>query len=240
LRNIGSRYILGPVPADFAVTGIFVGRILSGIDFIGDGGPPIRLSAGITWFIGFLITFVPLKAASLWSRWQIVQDNQKGNASCVSTYSIREIMLGIFLLSLSLGIGRAIIPFEGISRISSLQNDPEFLVIISIYGLVSSLVTIPCIWISLKVDMDKVIRWICIWIIYCLLLSVIEIGVVGLIAPLFIIRPAVLGLILGNQLMGAIILGIGFALRGLGYKLRRPQRKSVLPRSGEQRNFMQE
>ena len=211
-----------------------------GIDFIGDGGPPIRLSAGITWFIGFLITFVPLKAASLWSRWQIVQDNQKGNASCVSTYSIREIMLGIFLLSLSLGIGRAIIPFEGISQISSLQNDPEFLVIISIYGLVSSLVTIPCIWISLKVDMDKVIRWICIWIIYCLLLSVIEIGVVGLIAPLFIIRPAVLGLILGNQLMGAIILGICFALRGLGYKLRRPQRKSVLPRSGEQRNFMQD
>ena len=203
-----------------------------GIDFIGDGGPPDRLSAGITWFIGFLITFVPLKAASLWSRWQIVQDNQKGNASCVSTYSIREIMLGIFLLSLSLGIGRAIVPFEGISQYLSLQYDPEFWVIIWIYGLVSSLVTIPCIWISLKVDMDKVIRWICLWIIYCLLLSVIEIGVVGLIAPLFIIRPAVLGLILGNQLMGAIILGICFALRGLGYKISRPQRKSVLPRSG--------
>lgn len=202
-----------------------------GIDFLGDGGPPIRLSVGITWFIGFLITFVPLKAASLWFRWQIVQDNQKGNASCVSTYSIREIMLGIFLLSLSLGIGNALISFEGISQIS-LRNDPEVLVYISVYGLVSLLGTIPCIWISLKVAMDKVIRWICIWIIYCLLLSVIEIGVVGLIAPFGNDRPFVLGLILGNQLMGAIILGICFALRGLGYKLSRPQRKSVLPRSG--------
>ena len=186
------------------------------------------LGAAVLWMFGFVTSFVPLKIAALCFRWQIVLDSADGQtAGRNSRYTIRDMMIGTLLLALSMGIARALLPNEEISfaralRASSL-NRPEPLIAIAIYGIVSLLVKLPCIWISLGEKAEKIQSRIGLWVIYCLGLAILEIF---LLIALFG-RPGgpseelFAGIIIGHQIMGAILLAICLALRGLGYQLER-------------------
>lgn len=68
-----------------------------------------------------------------------------------------------------------------------------------------------------------------LWGVYCLVLSLVEIGLLFALLgiPGSEVAEVVAGGIISHQIMGAIILGICLALRGLGYKLKRPASKKA-------------
>lgn len=186
------------------------------------------LGTAVFWMFGFVTSFVPLKIAALCFRWQIVQDSEDNqNAGRDASYTIRDIMIGTLLLALSMGIGRALLPDEDISFTRALHasnlNDPELLIAITIYGIVSLLVKLPCIWISLGEKAEKIKSRIGLWVVYCLVLAIVEIGLLIAVLgnPGGQSEELFAGMIISHQIMGAIMLGVCLALRGLGYQLER-------------------
>lgn len=186
------------------------------------------LGAAVLWMFGFITSFVPLKIAAVCFRWQIIQGSTHApNASGDFKYAIRDIMIGTALLALSMGIGRVMLPAEDISFARAWQasalNHPEPLLAITIYGVVSLLVKLPCIWIALGEKAEKIQSRIGLWVVYCFVLAIAEIGLLiallgspgGQAGELFG------GMIISHQIMGAIMLGVCLALRGLGYRLER-------------------
>ncbi len=186
------------------------------------------LGTAMLWMFGFVTSFVPLKIAAMCFRWQIVQDSADDQSvGRYSSYAIRDMMIGTLLLALTMGIGRAMLSDEDISFTRALEasslNRPEPFLAITIYGIVSLLVKLPCIWISLGEKAEKIKSRIGVWSIYCFLLAIVEICLLiailgdpgGESGELFA------GIIISHQLMGAIMLGVCLALRGLGYRLER-------------------
>jgi len=186
------------------------------------------LATGLLWMFGFVTSFVPLKIAAMCFRWQIVQDSAGvQNGSRNSSYAIRDIMIGTLLLALTMGVGRAMFPGEDLSFVraveASVLDEPEPLAAITIYGIVSLLVKLPCIWISLGEKTERIRSRIGVWVFYCLLLAILEIALLVVILgdPGRQAGELFAGIIVSHQLMGAIMLGVGLALRGLGYRLER-------------------
>lgn len=184
------------------------------------------LGAAALWTFGFATSFVPLKIAALCFRWQIVQDSgDHQNVVRNSRYAIRDIMIGTLLLALTMAIGRAMLPNEEISFTRAIHasslNRPEPLIAITIYGIISLLVKLPCIWIALGEESEKIRSRIYAWIVYCLVLAFIEILLLIAVLGNPGSRSGELfaGMIISHQLMGAIMLGVCLALRGMGYRL---------------------
>lgn len=200
------------------------------------------LAAAIFLVLGGVTSFVPLKIAAMCFRWQIVQisegDQKSGGRT---TWAIRDIMIGMVPLALSLGICRMMLPDEGVSFMraltaSGLNNVVPFMVIM-IFGIVSLLVKLPCIWIALGEKVEKIKLRIGLWVVYCLVLTMGEFGLLLLVfgnAPGNKVGELIAGLILSHQLMGAIILAVCFALRGLGYQLERTVGKNSVDVLGKE------
>lgn len=209
------------------------------------------LGTAVIWAFGFATSFVPLKIAAVCLRWQIIKDGGGPEETCAgSRYAIRDIMIGTFLLALSMGIGRTILPDGQLDltraiAANSLENAGLWVVLV-IFGVISMLVKVPCIWISLGVNAEKVISRIGLWVVYCFLLSLLEIML------LLFFLPGVgsggtaevfLGMIISNQIMGGSILSVGLLLRGAGYRLTRPRNRqhgSELMLGSENANLISE
>ncbi len=191
-------------------------------------GTASMLGVALLWMFGFVTSFVPLKIAALCFGWQIVHDSeQEQDAERKFNYAIRDILIGTLLLALTMGIGRAMIPAEDISFSQALQasglDAPEPLFAITLYGIVSLLVKLPCIWISLGEQVEKIPARIGVWFVYCFLLAIGEIAllIAFLGGPGGDANELFGGMIISHQIMGAIMLAVCFALRGLGYRLER-------------------
>lgn len=113
---------------------------------------------------------------------------------------------------------------------ASALNEPELLFAITLYGVVSLLVKLPCIWISLGEKAEKIESRISLWVVSCFLLAIFEIGLLIAVLgdPGSDAEEIFAGMIISHQLMGAIMLGVCLTLRGLGYRLARS-----LSRQGE-------
>lgn len=195
-----------------------------------NGAPDLEslLATTLIWTFGFVTSFVPLKIAAMCFRWQIVQDcSYEQEIGRGARYAIRDMMIGMCLLAISMRIGLVLLPTEDISLTVALRtsglNDLEPFVALTIYGVVSLLVKLPCIWISLGEKAERIGSRTGLWIVYCFGLSVIEIGLFTLILGSPAGREVELfsGIIVSHQLMGGIMLGVCLALRGLGYRLER-------------------
>ncbi len=191
-----------------------------------------KLGAGIMWMFGFITSYLPLKVAALCFGWQIIQVSNDVHAkSKHAHYTIADLMIGTMLIAISLGIVRVMLPmgeisfFRGIE--ASIFSQRQGLVVISIFGVISLLVKLPCIWISLGEKREKIPAWIGIWGFYCLVLAIIEILLLNLIfgSPGGEVMELYGGIILSHQVMGAVILFVCLALRGLGYRLECSLRK---------------
>ncbi len=204
----------------------------------GQANTDAMLGAGIVWTFGFVTSFVPLKIAAMGFRWQIVQGSDNdSNAIPNSRYAIRDVMTGTLLLALSMAIGRAMLPTDDISFARALSaselDDPELLVVITIYGIVSLLVKLPCIWIALGEPAKRIKLGIGIWFAYCVILATLEFAllnaIVGGVGSEF--GELLIGMLVSHQIMGAIMLAVCLSLRGMGYRLERslPQNSVVSP-----------
>lgn len=197
---------------------------------IENGGPDSGAMLGVafTWILGFATSFVPLKIAALCFGWQLIRNSDGDRSSRPSSrYAIRDMMIGTLLLAISMGIGRVMLLGEEVSfarawHASSLDRAELFFAVM-IYGIVSLLVKLPCIWISLAGTVERIKAKIGVWIAYCFVLAIIEylllISVLGSPGRDWI--EVFAGVIVGHQVMGAIMLGICLSLRGLGYRLER-------------------
>ncbi|XZE53723.1 hypothetical protein SH139x_005490 [Planctomycetaceae bacterium SH139] len=200
-----------------------------GIEIKGKGDiAETMLSAAVMWLFGFVVSFVPLKIAAICFRWQIIQESAIArNMVMGSNYAIRDMMIGMLLLALSLGIGRAMLPDEdfSLSRAvrASVLGELEGLIAITIYGIASLLVKLPCIWIALGEKIERIKSRIGVWVVYCFLLAICEFGLlIGVLGdPGSEAIEFVVGIIFSHQLMGAIMLAVCLSLRGLGYRLER-------------------
>lgn len=186
------------------------------------------LAALVIWMFGFITSFVPLKIAAMFFRWQIVQEtDDTADADQSSRYAIRDIMIGTLLLALTMGIGRAMLQDEYISIRRAVHasglDEPEPLFVITVYGVISLLVKLPCIWIALGEKAEKIQSRIAPWIGYCFALAILEILLLTAVLgnPGNETAEVFGGLIISHQLMGAIMLGVCLTLRGLGYRLER-------------------
>lgn len=196
-----------------------------------DKGQPdadAMLGAGLVWIFGFVTSFVPLKIAALCFRWQIVQHSLGDqNLRAKSSYAIRDIMIGTLLLALSMGIGRAMLPGQDLSLARAVEasglDRPDILLPIVVFGFVSLLVKLPCIWISLGEKKEKIKFRIGLWCAYCLVLAIGEYALLTAILGGQVSENGEIfvGMIISHQLMGVIMLGICLSLRGLGYQLLR-------------------
>ena len=192
----------------------------------------VMLAAAIVLVLGAVTSFVPLKIAAMCFQWQIVQISEGDqNSGRGFKWAIRDIMIGMVPLALSLSICRMMLPDEKVSFMrafaaSGLDNVVPFIAIM-VFGIVSLLVKLPCIWIALGEKVEKIKSRIGLWVVYCLVLSLVEISLISLLFNLGVLGGAggdageVSGIIISHQLMGALILAVCFALRGLGYQLER-------------------
>ncbi|MEM9588638.1 MAG: hypothetical protein AAGA03_15255, partial [Planctomycetota bacterium] len=195
-----------------------------------NGSPDIdaMLATAALWSFGFVTSVVPLKIAALCFRWQIVQVTAYDkNPERRSSFAIRDLLIGTLFLAVTMGIGRAMLPGDGISISRALQasslDEAEPLFAVTLFGVVSLLVKLPCIWISLGERSEKIMSRIGIWIPYCFALTVFEIGLLVAVLgdPGDESVEVFSGMIISHQLMGAIMLGVCLTLRGLGYRLER-------------------
>ncbi|EMI21642.1 membrane protein [Rhodopirellula maiorica SM1] len=196
------------------------------------------LGAAMLWMFGFVTSFVPLKIAAMCFRWQIVHHSENNQTAARNfNYAIRDIMIGTLLLAMTMGIGRVMLPSDEISFTRALHasslNEPELLFAITLYGIISLLVKLPCIWISLGEKAEKIRSRIGFWCIYCLFLAVVEIGLLVAVlgSPGSDFEEIFGGIIISHQLMGAIMLGVCCTLRGLGYRLERSVSRQAEPES---------
>ena len=193
----------------------------------------VMLAAAIVLVLGAVTSFVPLKIAAMCFQWQIVHISEGDqNSGLGFKWAIRDIMIGMVPLALSLSICRMMLPDEEVSFMgaltaSGLDNVVPFIVIM-VFGIVSLLVKLPCIWIALGEKVEKIKSRIGLWVVYCLVLSLVEISLLFAVlgSPGRDDGEVVAGIIISHQLMGAIILAVCFALRGLGYQLERTVSKN--------------
>lgn len=193
----------------------------------------VALGIGMVWMLGFVTSYIPLKIAAIGFRWEIVRESVNNqNQPDTRRYAIRDMMLGTLLLAITLAIGRAMLSSDEINLALALRASglvrSEPIIALMIYGVVSLLVKLPCIWIALGERQEAIRSRIEIWVVYCLGLSILE--VVLFMALLGSPGPDSIefftGVILSHQLMGAIMLGVCLMLRGLGYRLKRSVRDS--------------
>ncbi|MEM9825587.1 MAG: hypothetical protein AAF958_03315 [Planctomycetota bacterium] len=189
--------------------------------------PDDLLGIGLIWILGFITSFIPLKIAALCFRWQFVQVADESASGHDTAYTIRDIMIGTFLLALSMLVGRFLLLGQEVSLSRALRSTPlydlQFTMVLMIYGVVSLLIKLPCIWIGLAEAREMIRTRVLQWFVYCFALVIFEflllIALVGPPGPSG--GEVFFGLILGHLSMGGIMLGLCFALRGLGYRLER-------------------
>jgi hypothetical protein len=202
---------------------------------IEQGGPKIdsMIETGMVWMVGFVTSFVPLKIAAMCFGWQIIKRSGNSDGGLKdSRYTIKDMMLGTLLLAVSMGIGRWMLRGEAIDLVSVMQksifNQRYGLFLLSIYGVISLLVKLPCIWISLGEKHENVGSMIGKWIFYCSLLVIFETCFFMVLLgppPVDILGEMFVGLLISHQVMGASVLIVCLTLRGLGYRMERSFRR---------------
>lgn len=188
----------------------------------------LMLGTGIVWAIGFISSFVPLKIAAMCFRWQLIQQSQVDrDKASGSSYAIRDVLIGMTLLAVSMAIARAMLPDEPLDLQAAVDatilDDPQGPLFLLIYGVVSLLIKLPCIWIGLGTKPERIVSRSLLMALCCFGLVAIEFALFCLVAgpPGNQVTEMFLAMLLGHEVMGAIVLVVCLALRGLGYRLQR-------------------
>jgi hypothetical protein len=106
--------------------------------------------------------------------------------------------------------------------IASGLDNPEILLAFFIFSLVSLAVKLPCIWIALAADKNKILFWGFVWVGCSGLLGLFEMGLL----LIFVGDPGdnvefLISLILGHASMAATMIMVLFGLRCFGYRMSR-------------------
>ena len=185
----------------------------------------MQASVGFIWAFGFLMSYLPLKVVAVCFKWEIVQDHVNQDKKYQpDRYGIREMMLGIAMLAISMGIVRSLVPADGISLMGALERsifgNVEAMISTTVFGVVSLIVKLPCIWIGLGQKQERLVQSTIVWGFLCLLLTLLEVGLLfGLMGPPPDPFEVLGGLAMCHLVMGGVILGLCLALRSMGYRL---------------------
>lgn len=181
------------------------------------------LGCGLIWLIGFVASFIPLKVAALCFRWQILQP-EDAETKRRKGYAVKDIMIGTMLLAGVMAVGKLILPNDAVSLkgvvSSSGLDQPELVIAITIFAVVSLLIKLPCIWVAMAARKRFLWGYTGILFVYAFVLAIIEVVLFAMLIG-EIPSELVSGMILGHLLMVAVMLAICMSLRGLGYRMER-------------------
>lgn len=181
------------------------------------------LGCGLVWLIGFVASFVPLKVAALFFRWQILQP-EDAETKQRKGYAVKDIMIGTMLLAVVMAVGKLMLPNDAVSLKdifhSSGLNEPELVIAISIFAVVSLLIKLPCIWVAMAAQRRLIGNYILVLMAYSAALAIVEIVLLGAIIG-EMPGELIAGMLIGHMLMVAVMLAICLSLRGLGYRMER-------------------
>jgi hypothetical protein len=181
---------------------------------------------GVFLLAGIVVAQIPLWIAGKVFGWQLI--TRDAWASPVGQgrlqFNLQHMLLGTALLSIALAPLRKILPLDVRGRSGF---DGEMLVVFAVVAICNLLVTIPCIWGAMS-RTSRLMLLAVGWIVYCGLLTAIEVGTVAVVLrgpPLAgeLLRAA-LHLYLFNASQCATVFGTLLLLRALGFQLvRRPK-----------------
>jgi hypothetical protein len=131
------------------------------------------LTLGAVLLFGVIAAQVPLWIARRW-QWRLVPEAP--DASDVPQderqFSLRQLLLGMVLLSVALGMGRWILPPGS----AGVDLNHELPILLPVLAIVNMLVVLPCIWGAfLEWRLLPVLA--VVWFMYALVVTAIEIGV---------------------------------------------------------------
>ena len=185
----------------------------------------MQASVGFLWAFGFLMSYLPLKVVAVCFKWEIVQEHVNQDKKYQpDRYGIREMMLGIAMLAISMGIVRSLVPADGISLMGALERsifgNAAAMISTTVFGVVSLIVKLPCIWIGLGQKQQRIVQSTIAWVFLSLLITLVEDAI---LFSVFRTQPhhneVVGGLAMCHLVMGGVILGLCLALRSMGYRL---------------------
>jgi len=187
------------------------------------------LGLGIVWFYGFAISFIPLKLAAWLFRWRITWDGMTKRDN--QSFAIRDLMIGTGLLAVTFALGRQMIPGEIPSLQKILQgsnlDQPDMFFILAVFGVFSLIVKLPCIWIALATQKERMVRHAVVWMVISGAMGFLELftlsEVIGPPSPREYLE-VMLYLVLSHMAMAGVIMGVLFLLRYFGYRLERTKK----------------
>jgi len=197
--------------------------------------PEEFLAPGMVWMFGFIASYIPLKLAAWCFGWRISQTNADRSEEKTGRYAIRDMMIGTAMLAVTLAIGRALVPgdFPPWSAILSESglDQPQLVIVLSVFSVVSLIVKLPCIWIALATPSEKLLSRSMVWIFLS--------GVLGLLEYLIFCSvlgspggewlEVVFGLVIGHMAMAVLMLAVLWVLRWFGYSISRKGKTSANP-----------
>ncbi len=172
------------------------------------------VTVGVALIIGLIVTTVPM----LWivgKSFRVRLLPPCGDAdSRGRQYSIAEVLLGIFLVSIALAIGRVVLPP---GDFSGFAFDREVMVILIAISIVNLLVVTPCV-LAASLKPHALVVSILVWPIYCIVVSGIESAIVSAFLPP---GDEHLALILGifNLAQCVSVVTSLLLIRGIGFRL---------------------
>ena len=132
------------------------------------------LLLGLVLLAGVSFVQIPLWIASRLLGWRLMSPRSSDDAAVDERqFNIKHLIVGMFLVSIALGLGRIVMP-AGDWKLSGLEY--EFMIILPTIGVVNLIVAVPCIWGAFA-HWKLLIPLAFGWVLYALIVSIVEVGV---------------------------------------------------------------
>jgi hypothetical protein len=174
---------------------------------------------GMIILIAVVVAQVPLWIAGKALGWQLASWANQTQRSATSEFQfhLRHVLLGMVFLSLALAPLRFVLPT---GEVESPHLERELWVLLPAAAICNLLITVPCIW-GAFIKAEYLVPLGCGWLIYCGVLSAVELGVL----TMFLGPPgepeAIAMIFVFNATQCAVVLGTLLVFRALGFRLLR-------------------
>lgn len=174
---------------------------------------------GLVILFAVVVTQIPLWIAGKVLGWHLASwaDQKQSSTTAEFQFHLRHVLLGMVFLSLALAPLRFVLPPGEVER---LHLDRELWVLVPAAAVCNLLITVPCIW-GAFIKAEYFLPLGGGWLVYCGLLSAIELGVL----TVFLGPPgeseAIAMIFVFNATQCAVVLGTLLVFRALGFRLLR-------------------
>ncbi|MDP6443379.1 MAG: hypothetical protein QGG36_22995 [Pirellulaceae bacterium] len=174
---------------------------------------------GLVLVYGWLAAMAPFWIARLVFKWRL---QRGGDEEAREQFSIRQLLLGMLILSFVLALGRAVLP-AGNELFVSMES--EIYLILPILTFANMIIVAPSLWVAFW-DFERLIVAVAVWLIHCGVVTAIELGVFAATLGPGMDLEAILVFIALNYAQFFSVFCTMLALRAIGYGFLRGAQQS--------------